>query len=63
MRLTVVVLALWMLTSCQGMTLVKTPIATYNTDLIIKLLACDYQIKCREGVCAVKWHCPRGFGH
>lgn len=33
----------------------------FQNDLFVRFHVCDYQVRCFDGACAVKWQCPGGF--
>lgn len=52
-----------LLAGCAAVVKTENPLFNYTGDLTIKLLACNYQIKCLEGLCMAKLVCPPGIEH
>lgn len=53
---------LLILTSCSnGVIKTSSVLAPYLDDIQVRLVACQYQVKCDGVICAVKWRCPQIF--
>lgn len=49
--------------SCNGTAKIPSVTYRYKNDALVRLLACQYQVKCAAGVCGAKWRCPSDLLH